>query len=177
MNNALRIAVFVAAVLSLGRPCVAADASAVPEAKRTTLNLYLTSEEVPPFLAERHGRSLFVDVRTPEELASSGVATMVDANAPVFVLSGADGKPRPNPDFVAQVESKLAAKGLTKDDAVVVMCRTGRRSALAANLLAEAGFSRVYSVIDGFEGDGPAMKGWKGAGLPWRQAGGPAQPN
>ena len=42
------------------------------------------------------------------------------------------------------------------------MCRTGRRSAMAANLLAEAGFSHVYSVIDGFEGDGPGDEGLEG---------------
>ena len=176
MNHALRIVAFTAALLSLDTACIAAEASAVPEAKQTTLGLYLTSEEVPPFLAQRGGRSLFVDVRAPEELASSGVATMVDANVPLFLLSRGDGKPRPNPDFVTQVESRLAAKGLTKDDAVVVMCRTGRRSALAASLLAGFGFSHVYSVIDGFEGDGPGT-GWKSKGLPWHPATATAQPN
>ena len=163
-------------MLSLDAACIAAEASAVPEAKQTTLGLYLTSEEVPPFLAQRGGHALFVDVRTPEELASSGVATMVDANVPLFLLSSGDGKPRPNPDFVAQVGSRLAAKGLTKDDAVVVMCRTGRRSALAASLLASFGFSHVYSVVDGYEGDGPGA-GWKSKGLPWRPITATAQPN
>ena len=167
MNLALRILVVAAALLSLDTVCVAADASTVPEAKQTTLGLYLTSDEVQPFLVQRGGRTLFVDVRAPEELASSGVATAVDANVPLFLLSGGDGKPRPNPDFVAQVASRLAAKGLTKDDAVVVMCRTGRRSALATSLLAGFGFSHVYSVVDGFEGDGPGA-GWKTKGLPWR---------
>jgi rhodanese-related sulfurtransferase len=172
MLNTLRIAAFAIALLSRAAACVAADASSVPEAKQTTLGLYLTSEEVPPFLAERHGHSLFVDVRTPEELASSGVATIVDANVPLFVLSSADGKPRPNPDFIAGVESRLAAKGLTKDDAVVVICRTGRRSATAADVLASAGFPKVYTVIDGFIGDGGGAEtgtgGWRNKGLPWR---------
>jgi rhodanese-related sulfurtransferase len=181
MMNLLRIAAFAAALLSLDAPCIAADASIVPEGKETTLGLYLTSEEVPSFLAERHGRSLFVDVRTPPELAATGVATLVDANAPSWLLSGINTKPQLNPDFVAQIERLLAARGLTKDDAVVVMCRTGRRSAQAANLLAQAGFSHVYTVIDGFEGDGegagPAMKGWKGNGLPWRYVGASARSN
>ena len=176
MLNALRAAVFAVAWLALAAPSLATDAASVAEAKRTTLGLYLTSEEVPPFLAERHGHSLFVDVRTPEELASSGVATIVDANAPLFALSSADGKLRPNLDFVAQVEGRLAAKGLTKADVVVVMCRTGRRSALAANLLAEAGLTHVYSVIDGFEGDEPGA-GWKSKGLPWRPIAAAPQPN
>ena len=176
MNHALRIVAFAAALLSLDTASIAAEASAVPEAKQTTLGLYLTSEEVPPFLAQRGGHSLFVDVRAPEELASSGVAAMVDANVPLLFLSSGDSKPRPNPDFVAQVESRLAAKGLTKDDAVVVMCRTGRRSALAASLLAAFGFPHVYSVVDGFDGDGPGV-GWKSKGLPWRPIAAAPQPN
>ena len=177
MSKTLRIAALAAAWLAFVAPAVAIDAASVPEAKRTTLGLYLTAEEVPPFLAASGGRSLFVDVRAPEELAASGVANRVDANVPLFLVGGADGKPRPNPDFVAQITSTIAAKGLMKSDAVVVMCRTGRRSALAASLLAEFGFTRVYSVVDGFEGDGPDAKGWKGAGLPWRRAAAPAQPN
>lgn len=181
MMNLLRIAAFAAALLSMHAPCIAADASIVPESKQTTLGLYLTSEEVPSFLAERHGRSLFVDVRTPPELAATGVATLVDANAPSWLFSAPGAKPLLNPDFVAEIKRLLAAKGLTKDDAVIVMCKTGRRSAQAANLLALAGLSHVYTVIDGFEGDGegagPAMKGWKGNGLPWRDVGASTRPN
>ena len=176
MLNAIRAAAIAAAMLSFAVPCLAADASTVPEAKQTTLGLYLTADEVPPFLSQRGGRSLFVDVRMPEELASSGVATSVDANVPLFLLSSGDSKPQPNPDFVAQIDKRLAAKELTKDDAVVVMCRTGRRSALAASLLAGFGFSHVYSVVDGFEGDGPGA-GWKTKGLPWRPAATTTQPN
>jgi len=178
MLNALRMAVVAAALLSLTGPCAAFDAASVPDGKQTKLGLYLTAEEVPPFLAARGGHALFVDVRAPEELAATGVAASVDANAPLFLLSG--GKMQPNPDFVATVTAKLTAKRLTKDDAVVVMCRTGRRSALAASLLAEFGFSHVYSVVDGFEGDGggaPGLKGWKGAGLPLRQAGAAPPPD
>jgi rhodanese-related sulfurtransferase len=57
-----------------------------------------------------------------------------------------------------------------------LICRSGDRSAAAANLLAEAGLKNVYSVVDGFEGDlatqGPkagqrVVNGWKNAGLPW----------
>ena len=67
-------------------------------------------------------------------------------------------------------------KGLTKDDVVVVMCRSGDRGAMAANALAKAGFSHVWSVVDGFEGDpgkdGPdaghrVVNGRKNKGLPW----------
>ena len=114
MVKMIGLAALAAMVVLLSEPCVAADASAVPEAKKTTLGLYLTSEEVPPFLAEAKGRRLFVDVRTPAELAASGVATGVDANAPVVLPAG--GGARPNPDFVAEVESRLTAQGLSKGD-------------------------------------------------------------
>ena len=151
---------------------MAVDAAHVPEVKRTSFGLYLTSDEVPQLLAERRGHSLFVDVRTPEELASTGVATLVDANAPSMLPSGsgADAKVQPNPDFVAEIERLLVAKGLTRDDVVVLMCRTGIRSALAADLLASAGFSHVYTVVDGYDGD-RAGAGWKAKGLPWRYVG------
>jgi rhodanese-related sulfurtransferase len=70
----------------------------------------------------------------------------------------------------------LSAKGLTPDSPVVLICRSGDRSAAASNLMAEAGFKTVYTVVDGFEGDlaadGPnagqrVVNGWKNAGLPW----------
>ena len=58
------------------------------------------------------------------------------------------------------------------------MCRSGVRSAQSVNKLAEAGFKRVYNIIDGFEGDevkdsqsyfyGKHMRnGWKNSGAPW----------
>jgi rhodanese-related sulfurtransferase len=61
------------------------------------------------------------------------------------------------------------------------MCRSGGRSAMAVNQLAEAGFKRVFNITDGMEGDlvddpdsvyrGQRMKnGWKNSGLPWTYA-------
>ena len=61
-------------------------------------------------------------------------------------------------------------------DRVILICRSGDRSARAADLLANAGYTQVYSITDGFEGDaakdGPQagqriVNGWKNAGLPW----------
>ena len=58
------------------------------------------------------------------------------------------------------------------------MCRSGGRSAIAVNLLAQAGFRNVYNIVDGMEGDtvddltsvfhGQRLKnGWKNSGAPW----------
>ena len=78
-----------------------------------------------------------------------------------------------NPDFVAKVKKKWKP-----DATLLIMCRSGARSASAVNALAKDGFTNAYSVVDGFEGDkvkdkssafhGKRMKnGWKNAGAPW----------
>jgi rhodanese-related sulfurtransferase len=164
-------------------PAAAVDPTTLPDSKRTEAGLYLAAEEVPGFLAAAGGRVLFLDVRAPAEVMFVGVAPAIDANVPILLgptatFDDAKGafKLEANPDFAAEAERRLAAKGLSKDDPVVVMCRSGDRSALAARTLAKAGFTRVWSVVDGFEGDvakdGPeaghrVVNGWKNRGLPW----------
>ena len=80
---------------------------------------------------------------------------------------------KPNPAFITQVKE---IAGVT--DTILVMCRSGGRSAMAVNALAAAGFTNVYQIIDGMEGDavkdpdsvyqGRRLKnGWKNSGLPW----------
>jgi rhodanese-related sulfurtransferase len=77
------------------------------------------------------------------------------------------------PDFVERVQAIAGP-----DDTLLVMCRSGGRSAMAVNLLAEAGFRKVYSITDGMEGDSVKnpdsvfdgqrkVNGWKNSGLPW----------
>jgi rhodanese-related sulfurtransferase len=159
------------------------DPTSIPESKRTTLGLYLDSTEVPAFLFGKSGKVLFVDVRTRAELMLVGVPTIIDANVPVrigpsdiFDEQKHAFKLEPNPGFVAEVDRRLAQKNLARTDAVVVMCRSGDRSAMAANLLHKAGYTQVYSVVDGFEGDiaregpdagHPVVNGWKNKKLPW----------
>ena len=68
---------------------------------------------------------------------------------------------------------------LSEETPIVIMCRSGSRSAKAANILYDLGYTNVYSVVDGFEGDkaadGPekghrTVNGWKNAGLAWTYA-------
>src|ERR1700730_16560203 len=101
---------------------------------------------------------------------------MIQPDFPDWDQAKATFKLENNSNFVSEVRRRLSAKGLGSDSAIVLICRSGDRSAAAANLLAEAGLSNVYSVVDGFEGDlakdGPnagqrAVNGWKNAGLPW----------
>jgi len=80
---------------------------------------------------------------------------------------------RRNPDFVSQVDAVMAREGKTKADPVFVQCRSGGRSANAARALIEAGYTRVYNLVEGFEGAKAddtrhrTIAGWRNAGLPW----------
>lgn len=79
-----------------------------------------------------------------------------------------------NPRFVRELEAKLAADG-GKDAVVLLLCRSGKRSALAAEVAAKAGFAHVFNVLEGFEGEIDAAQhrgsadGWRFHGLPWAQ--------
>lgn len=167
----------VCAALAGSLPAAAAD---VPAAKKTSLGLYVTAADAARAAAAEPDKILFLDVRTPSELMFVGSTSAVDANIPFVTLASParwDEKNNrlqlePNPAFTEDVKAKLAARSLTKADKVFLMCRSGERSARAVDTLAAAGFTNVWSVIDGFEGDLSKdgrrdVNGWKNAGLPW----------
>lgn len=152
-------------------------AQALPREKQTRLGLYVTASEAYEKWKADPGRVKLIDVRTPEEYAFVGHAEGV-WNVPLaFVTYGRkDGRfeyaPKFNADFVADVK-RIA----DPEDTLFVMCRSGGRSAKAIDLLAAAGFSNVYNITDGFEGDkvedpgsvfhGKRMRnGWKNS-APW----------
>lgn len=163
---------------------LAVDASQVSKKKQTQLGLYLTSKEAYEKIQQDGQQVLFLDVRTRAEINFLGMATVADANVPYMKLSewyAWDAKKNNfkmelNDEFLPQVRDKLADKNLGEDATIIVMCRSGKRSAAAANLLAKAGFRNVYTVVDGFEGDKAksgankgqrVVNGWKNNGLPW----------
>ena len=45
------------------------------------------------------------------------------------------------------------APGVLTECTIMAMCRSGGRSAIAVNLLAQAGFKHDYNIVDGMEGD------------------------
>jgi rhodanese-related sulfurtransferase len=156
----------------------------VPEKKKTTLGLYMTADQAYARVAKNGEKALFVDVRTSEEINFLGMPALVDANIPYMQIpewkswdeKSHSLKLETNPDFSSRVAQWLDKKGLNKSDMVILICRSGDRSAKAVNLLANLGYTKVYSVLDGFEGDmadaGPekgrrAVNGWKNAKLPW----------
>lgn len=161
-------------------PQAGAAPGSVPRPKQTALGLYMTPREAADAMAKDGARTLFVDVRTRAEMMFTGWAPLIDGHVPfVEVTEFWDWddkenryKLEPNATFSQDVGRLLAAKGLARTDRVILMCRSGDRSARAADKLAEAGYTQVYSQYEGFEGDlSPAghrdVNGWRNAGLPW----------
>ncbi|MEI8169499.1 MAG: rhodanese-like domain-containing protein [Rhodoferax sp.] len=79
---------------------------------------------------------------------------------------------KPNPAAFVQAVEKIAK---SKDQPVVLICRSGLRSVDGGRVLEQAGFSQVINVLDGFEGElddndqRGTESGWRFDGLPWTQ--------
>lgn len=157
--------------------------TALPKAKQTSLGLYLTAEEAYE-LRTSDPNSLLIDIRSLAEITFLGMPTIADAHIEyrrmdqnsVYDAKKASFTLSPNPHFLMEIEGLLAQRGLAKDTPVILMCRSGSRSARAADELTARGFTQVYSVTDGYEGDKMRngalagqriINGWKNAGLPW----------
>ena len=69
----------------------------------------------------------------------------------------------------------LHTAGLTPDDHIYFLCRSGVRSEAAAHTAEQAGFAHTYNIVGGFEGPPDArgarghVAGWQADGLPWTQ--------
>ncbi|MFA6958929.1 MAG: rhodanese-like domain-containing protein [Thermoanaerobaculia bacterium] len=159
-------------------PAAAQPQPAVPKEKVTSLGLYLTAPEAYDKWKADPERVKILDVRTPDEYVFVGHPSMA-WNVPLVLQTyqwdstGRKLPMKPNPDFVAQVKELFKPS-----DTLLVICRSGTRSAKAVDLLGAAGFKQAWSVIDGVEGDmvedraspsfGKRTKnGWKNGGLPW----------
>jgi rhodanese-related sulfurtransferase len=124
---------------------------------------------VPPQLAWQlfsSGEALLVDVRSGEE--RKFVGHVPDSLHVAWATGTALTR---NPRFVRELEAKVGGK----ESVVLLLCRSGKRSALAAEAAAKAGFTQVYNVLEGFEGEIDAQQhrgvvdGWRFRGLPWEQ--------
>jgi rhodanese-related sulfurtransferase len=77
-----------------------------------------------------------------------------------------------NPHFVGEVKKLI---GSAADRPVVLICRSGKRSAEAGEELMAHGVKHVFNVTHGFEGDiddvhhRGTVNGWRFDGLPWEQ--------
>jgi len=150
----------------------------IPKGKQTVLGLYLTAKEAYEKWKADPDKVKIIDVRTPEEYLFVGHPTMAwkipvaiqiyewDAEKKKFPM-------KPLPDFITRCREVA-----NPEDTLLLMCRSGGRSAIAVNLLAQAGYKHAYTIVDGMEGDvvddpasvfvGQRLKnGWKNSGCPW----------
>jgi rhodanese-related sulfurtransferase len=157
---------------------MAKRSAALPKGKQTVLGLYVTAREAYEQWKADPKKVVILDVRTPEEYLFVGFPPMAWKIPVASQTYDWDAAKKQFPmklltDFVSRVQA-MAKPG----DTLMVMCRSGGRSAIAANLLAKAGFTHVHNIVDGMEGDtvddedsvyaGQRMKnGWKNAGCPW----------
>lgn len=75
---------------------------------------------------------ILIDVRTPQEYASSHIEGAINVN--VF-----------DKNFAQTIQEKAS-----KDQQVMVYCRSGKRSARATNMLKQMGYPVVYDLRGGY---------------------------
>lgn len=159
---------------------IAAADSVVPkdDKKKTEAGKYVTAADAYAMWKANPDKIKVVDCRLPQEYVFVGHAPMA-YNIPSKVWTGKwdpekkDYVLEDNPAFETH-----AKKLFSLNDTILVMCRSGHRSAASVNRLTKAGFTNVYNITDGFEGDkvsdeesffkGKRMKnGWKNSCVPW----------
>lgn len=111
------------------------------------------------------GAATLVDVRSAEERKFVG-----QVPGSVHVAWATGTALTRNPRFARELEAKVP-----KDHALLLLCRSGKRSAQAAEAAAKAGFAQAFNVLEGFEGELDESQqrghgdGWRFHGLPWTQ--------
>ncbi len=154
----------VSLILGLSATTMAASANDTPQPRTFSVIIELAG-------ADESNRA------TKKELKESGTkmipaAPTAQSRDPLKPIKPvAEEKPAP-----VVVEEKIEEAGLNKDSTILLMCRSGTRSAKAAALLNQLGYSKAYTVVDGFEGDKAkegnhkgqrVVNGWKNSNLPW----------
>ncbi|GGE39040.1 rhodanese-like domain-containing protein [Actibacterium pelagium] len=171
-------------------PGISSDFGDLPDSKKTKAGLYLTSEEAFDMLKDDN--VLLLDVRSRPELIFVGHPSRMNTHIPFMIMpeeaSYNAGKKTynmvQNSNFEFDFLDYAEANQLPDEKPILIICRSGSRSARAADMIYDLGFTNVYSIVDGFEGDkakdGPekghrVVNGWKNAGLEWTYAVTPEQ--
>jgi rhodanese-related sulfurtransferase len=108
---------------------------------------------------------LLIDVRTAEERKFVG---HIPESLHIAWATGLSMTR--NPRFAREIETRFK-----KDQPILFLCRSGKRSAEAARAATKAGFTHAFNVLEGFEGDiddnnqRGHLGGWRTQGLPWIQ--------
>lgn len=148
------------------------------EKKRTSLGKYATAAEAYKMWKANPEKVKIVDCRTPEEYVYLGHPPMA-TNIPSKLWTGKWNAEKK--EFVLEDNSEfesLVKKKFGSDATVLIICRSGHRSAASVERLAKAGLKDVYNLVDGYEGDmindpescykGKRLwNGWKNSNAPW----------
>ncbi|MDO9225364.1 MAG: rhodanese-like domain-containing protein [Pseudomonadota bacterium] len=125
---------------------------------------HLTPKETHDFL-HSHPDAVFIDCRSEFEFL------FVGHPVGAILIAWYEGINWDlNPHFLGQV--RMAA---SHHRPVLLICRSGNRSKEAGEYLEKNGFSDVYNVLYGFEGElddnhqRSTHNGWRFDGLPWEQ--------
>ena len=120
----------------------------------------INSSKVKEFLKENTNVEI-LDVRTPAEWKNTGrpdgkkIGTQTH-----FVTIERDAGGTVDLSFIGKVKEKIDVK-----KKLLVICRSGSRSALASHLLSKENYECI-NIIDGYEGNG-ISPGWIGENLPY----------
>jgi rhodanese-related sulfurtransferase len=117
-----------------------------------------------------------IDVRTRAEWTFVGLPDLKQIGKQILTVEWQTSPDnRIDAAFPERLAIVLDAAGAKKDAELFFVCRSGVRSRMAAEAMANAGYQRCRNVADGFEGPLDANRhrgqvaGWKAAGLPWVQ--------
>jgi rhodanese-related sulfurtransferase len=111
--------------------------------------------------------AVLIDVRDPVEFSFVG-HPIGAVNIPFKFAPSMEA----NPAFLSSVESLVP----DHDTVIYLLCRSGQRSSAAAEILAQAGYTSLVNVDEGFEGGIDASRhrstvsGWRFHKLPWEQS-------
>ncbi len=114
---------------------------------------HITEVSVEALAAEAPGSYVLIDVREPGEFATGHIAGAIPIPRGVLEF-----QVEANPAIACVTEPALAVR----EQPIVLYCRTGGRSALAAESLQKLGFTRVRSLAGG-------ITAWTAAGKPVTQ--------
>ncbi|MFM8244380.1 MAG: rhodanese-like domain-containing protein [Candidatus Fonsibacter sp.] len=122
----------------------------------------IPSKDLEKFIKENPS-SILLDVRTEEEWNMVGKPSGKKFKIKTYFISLLKGVQRiKNDNFVHDVNSKK----ISKEDPILVICRSGQRSQMAATLLQQEGYKNCINISDGFEGNVNVGLGWKNSNLP-----------
>ena len=119
----------------------------------------LPSKELKEFLSNNKNVEL-LDVRTQDEWDNIGRPDGEKLGLTThFVTIIRSPDPSANREFIEEVKKKIIP-----NKQLLIMCKAGGRSMMAAQLLSQENISCI-NISDGFEGNGENL-GWKNEGLP-----------